>query len=81
MSRFKFEMDYKSGIIDAREEGMEEGIQVGRQEGRREGIQVGRQEGIQAGRAEIAKTLKELGDSVERIARVTGLSPDEIAGL
>jgi predicted transposase/invertase (TIGR01784 family) len=97
MSRFKFEMDYNSGIIDAREEWMEKGIQAGRQEGikagRQEGIKAGRQEGIQAGRQEgiqvgerknavkIAKTLKELGDSVERIARVTGLSPDEIAGL
>jgi predicted transposase/invertase (TIGR01784 family) len=77
MSRFKFEMDYKSGIIDAREEGMEEGIQVGRQEG----IQAGRQEGGREKAVEIAKAMKELGNSVEMIAHITGLSPDEVAGL
>ncbi|MFP3091554.1 PD-(D/E)XK nuclease family transposase, partial [Treponema sp. TIM-1] len=40
-----------------------------KREGRREGMQ------------EIAKALKALGDPVEKIAAVTGLSPDEIAGL
>ncbi|MDR1317649.1 MAG: Rpn family recombination-promoting nuclease/putative transposase [Spirochaetales bacterium] len=41
----------------------------------------GRQEGRQEGKLEVAKTLKTLGDPLEKIARVTGLSPDEIAGL
>ncbi|MFP3091151.1 Rpn family recombination-promoting nuclease/putative transposase, partial [Treponema sp. TIM-1] len=44
---------------------------------KREGLAEGRQEGIQ----EIAKAMKALGEPVEKIARLTGLSSDEIAGL
>jgi predicted transposase/invertase (TIGR01784 family) len=40
-----------------------------------------RQEGRQEGRRETARTLKALGDSAEKIARVTGLTLDEIALL
>jgi predicted transposase/invertase (TIGR01784 family) len=40
-----------------------------------------RREGKREGRQETAKALKALGDPVEKIARVTGLSPDEIASL
>jgi predicted transposase/invertase (TIGR01784 family) len=36
---------------------------------------------IREGRTEVARTLKALGDPVEKIARATGLSPDEIAAL
>jgi predicted transposase/invertase (TIGR01784 family) len=35
----------------------------------------------QKGRQEVARTLKVLGDPGEKIARATGLSADEIAGL
>jgi predicted transposase/invertase (TIGR01784 family) len=41
----------------------------------------GKREGKREGRQETAKALKALGDPVEKIARVTGLSPDEIASL
>ncbi|MHC6201865.1 hypothetical protein ACYULU_01570, partial [Breznakiellaceae bacterium SP9] len=44
---------------------------------KREGRQEGRQEGMQA----VAKTLKDMGDPIDKIARATGLSPNEIAGL
>jgi len=65
----------------------------GRQEGRQEGIQEGRREGMQAGIAqgfadgsyqkalETAKILKQLGDSVQKITQVTGLSCEEIEKL
>jgi predicted transposase/invertase (TIGR01784 family) len=69
MSRFKFEMDHKSGLTEA----WEEGIETGRQEGELKGIQVGI--------AKVAKNLKASGEPIERIARITGLSPEEIAGL
>jgi predicted transposase/invertase (TIGR01784 family) len=44
-------------------------------------IQEGRVEGRKEGQKEVARTLKVLGDPVEKIARATGLSPDEIAAL
>ncbi|MDR1231105.1 MAG: Rpn family recombination-promoting nuclease/putative transposase [Spirochaetaceae bacterium] len=73
--------------------GRQEGILVGRQEGiltgRQEGILTGRQEGILTGRQEgeykkaleIARNLKVSGIPVEKIADVTGLSHEVIAGL
>jgi predicted transposase/invertase (TIGR01784 family) len=50
-----------------------EGIEKGRQEGKREG----KQEGMR----EIARNLKSLGDSADKIARATGLTLDDIARL
>ena len=52
-------------------------IQGALQKGRQEG----RQEGWQEGRKEVARTLKAFGDPVEKIAKATGLSADEIAAL
>jgi predicted transposase/invertase (TIGR01784 family) len=47
----------------------------------RKGRQEGRMEGRQEGLEKVARTLKALGDSVEKIAAATGLSVDEIAAL
>jgi predicted transposase/invertase (TIGR01784 family) len=44
-------------------------------------LREGRQEGRQERDVEIARTLKALGDPFEKIAQVTGLSPDKIAVL
>jgi predicted transposase/invertase (TIGR01784 family) len=44
---------------------------------RREGKKEGEKEGIK----KVACNLKMMGEAVEKIVRVTGLSPDEIAGL
>ncbi|GHU49102.1 hypothetical protein FACS1894200_07320 [Spirochaetia bacterium] len=41
----------------------------------------GRKEGRQEERQVVAKTLKAMGDPIDKIARATGLSPNEIAGL
>jgi predicted transposase/invertase (TIGR01784 family) len=41
----------------------------------------GRQEGRQEEKMEIARTLRALGDPIEKIARATGLSVEEIAAL
>jgi predicted transposase/invertase (TIGR01784 family) len=61
--------DWTSGVNNARQEGVQQGRQEGKQEGKREGAQ------------EIARRLKDIGEPVEKIAKVTGLSPDEITGL
>jgi predicted transposase/invertase (TIGR01784 family) len=60
-------------IYGAKKEGREEGKKEGREEGKKEGK---REEKI-----EVAQNLKALGDSSEKIAKVTGLSIEEIAKL
>jgi predicted transposase/invertase (TIGR01784 family) len=44
-------------------------------------LRKGRQEGRQEGLEKVARTLKALGDPVEKIAAATGLSVDDIAAL
>lgn len=55
---------------------------VGRKEGKAEGIEIGRAggraEGIKIGRTEIAKNLKKIKLSAEKICKITGLSEEEI---
>ena len=76
---------YRVGVEEGIEIGMEkgrvEGIQKGRMEGRVEGMQKGRMEGIQKGKIETAKNLIELGLSIEKIAKATGLTEEEIERL
>jgi predicted transposase/invertase (TIGR01784 family) len=76
-ARLKAQRDEYSRIQGALQKGWQEGLQEGRQEGLQEGLQKGWREG----REEIARTLKALGDPVEKIARATGLSVDAIAAL
>ena len=80
-SRRKAILDEMAAIIEARErgfaEGRAEGQAVGREEGRAEGLAEGeRQKAI-----EIAKEMLAEGDSVERVARLTKLSLEEVEKL
>ncbi len=63
--------------IEGREEGREEGRKEGREEGRAEG----RAEGREEVKRETAKKLITKGMSIDDIAEVTGLSPEEIREL
>ena len=56
------------------EEAHEEGLQKGLMKGREEGLQKGLEEGREKGILEIARKMKEIGDSSEKIQAVTGLS-------
>ncbi len=47
----------------------------------KEGKQEGREEGKKEERIEIALAMKEAGESIEKIARYTGLPQDEIEQL
>jgi predicted transposase/invertase (TIGR01784 family) len=73
MSEYKYVVDTQSKVVQAKREGLAEGMRTGMQKGRREGM---RKRNL-----EIAKALKALGDPVEKIVRLTGLSLDEIAAL
>lgn len=52
-----------------------------REEGREEGRKEGRKEGANSRNRELARALLKFGDSIEKIAQVTGLSPEEINAL
>jgi predicted transposase/invertase (TIGR01784 family) len=49
--------------------------------GRNEGISIGLSQGEKKAKLETAKTLLTFGDSIEKVSKVTGLSPEEIEKL
>ncbi|KIJ88772.1 Rpn family recombination-promoting nuclease/putative transposase [Rickettsia asembonensis] len=67
------------------QQGVEKGMQQGMQIGRSEGVQIGRNEGMQIGRNEekyeVAKNMYNAGSDTDFIAKVTGLTVDEINKL
>ena len=83
------EMDFVSAISSAELRGKEIGKAEGRAEGLTEGIAKGRTEGKAEGRVEgkkiqaleTAKTLLEMGLSIQQIIKATGLSESEILQL
>ena len=62
-------------------EGKAEGKVEGRAEGIKEGKIEGKIEGMKEGKVEVARSLKQMGLSVEKIAIATGLSIDDIEYL
>jgi predicted transposase/invertase (TIGR01784 family) len=65
--------DWTSGVNHARQEGVKEG----RVEGRAEGMVEGRIEREK----EVARNLKAMGDPIDKIARATGLTVEQIEKL
>ena len=82
----KNQLDWQASMVGAKREGRAEGFSEGREEGlskgREEGLSKGREEGLSKGRAEtsleIARKMKEMGDSIEKIQAITGLPPETI---
>ena len=60
---------------------MEEWAEELREEGKSAGIKEGMKEGMKEGKVEVARSLKQMGLSVEKIAIATGLSIDDIEHL
>ncbi len=73
----KIYWDNYSVIETAKHEGREQGREQGRQEGREEGLL----EGKRKRDTELAKEMKKEGLSVDQIARITGLSKEQINSL
>jgi predicted transposase/invertase (TIGR01784 family) len=75
----------QEGLLKGKQEGIQEGLQKGIQEGllkgMQEGVLKGMQEGVLKGKLEVARGLRASGIPLDKIALVTGLSPDEIAAL
>ena len=72
MNQIKASMDEAQRVYDAKQ-----ALQAARVESHAEGRKKGRAEGI----LEIARKMKTMGDPVEKIQTITGLSPEEIAKL
>jgi predicted transposase/invertase (TIGR01784 family) len=69
--------DEASRIWHARKEGEAKGLAKGLAEGKAKGLAKGKAEGL----ALVAKNLLQEGMPVDRIAKLTGLSPEEIAAM
>ena len=67
--------------ISAYETAINKGLAKGRLEGKAEGKMEGIKEGLSLGAVQTARRMKTEGLSIELIARITGLSPEEIDGL
>lgn len=73
--------DIKNGMDTAKEEGRKEGREEGRKEGREEGRKEGREEGLHDAAITHAKAMRSAGLSIDLIAKITGLSVEEIMRL
>ncbi len=73
--------DVKNSIDTAIEMGREEGLAEGMEKGLAEGMEKGRSKGIAEGRAEVAKAMLKEGMNTATIAKLTGISEEEIKRL
>jgi len=64
----------QKGKLEGELKGRQEGKLEGRQEGKLEGRQEGKLEGRQEGKLEAAQAMFAEGDSLDKIARITGIS-------
>ena len=65
----------------AREEGREQGREEGREEGRKEGRVEGMQQGDANARLQLAKNMLTEGISPAMVARISGLTEEEVLAL
>ena len=79
------EWNYAKGKTEGKAEGLAEGLEKGKKEGRAEGeekgLKKGEQQGIQKEKVAIAKQMLQEGLDNKLIARVTGLSVQQIGRL
>lgn len=72
---------HATGLAEGLERGREEGKVAGREEGREEGKAEGMQAGERNKAVAIARNLIAAGMSQEEVARMTGLTVDEVRNL
>ena len=75
------EYDYDTDIAVQREEAYEAGLSKGLQQGISQGISQGIKQGAYEKAVETARMLLSFGDSIEKIATITGLSGETIQQL
>ena len=77
LAEFMAEMDAKSQLRTARNDGLEEGEAIGLEKGEAIGLEKGRLEA----RLETAKNLKSMGLSIKDIMAATSLTEDQVKQL
>ena len=70
-----------ASLVDARNDGREEGIAKGIEIGRLEGREEGREEGIEMRNITLARSFRDMGFPIDKIAKATGLKEEEIERL
>lgn len=84
-SRRKYQTDYQSDMATSWDNGLAQGLAQGRTEGRAQGLAQGRTEGRTEGRAErnieIARQALQMNLSAADIAKLTGLTCEEVERL
>ena len=75
--REKYRMDQHAVMLAGYDKGLKEGIEQGIEQGITRGIE----QGIMQERKEIVKNLLKNGVSIEQIAKITGLSKEEIENI
>jgi predicted transposase/invertase (TIGR01784 family) len=68
----------KQKVMTLYERALEEGIELGIEKGIEQGVERGRLEGEFRKALETALKMREDGDSIEKISRITGLSEREL---
>ena len=71
----------REGEAKGRVEVLKEGLSKGKMEGLKEGLLKGEAKGLKKGTVQTARRMKIEVFSIELIAKMTGLSPEEIASL
>lgn len=69
---------YRENVMTIAQQLRQEGRKEGWQEGEQLGLQKGRQEGLQEGLQKMARSMLSEHEPIEKIARYTGLTEDEI---
>ena len=69
------------GIERGIEIGIEKGMEKGMEKGIEKGMEKGIVKGMEEGKMEVAKNLLSIGDSIEKITKVTGLTREEVESL
>ena len=73
--------DVQDAIRCAQQKSLKAGIEQGREEGRNEGREEGREEGIEEARRLLARNMLAEGIAPAMIARISGLTEEEVLAL
>jgi len=76
-----YEIMLAGAEIRAEERGLKRGMERGMEKGLEKGIKEGREAGRTEEKRNVARVLKSMGDSVEKIVAVTGLTQAEVEAL
>jgi predicted transposase/invertase (TIGR01784 family) len=93
LSKEKYELDHQSHLTQAKRAGLKQGLELGEKKGERKGLKKGVKKGVKQGLEQglqlgerkkaikTARAAKREGADIKFIAKITGLSVKEIAGL